>query len=99
MAEIANQQRYKGADDWRVPNVRELETLVKIDPAWPAIDLKIFPNVRIPLRSPRGVRESVGDEIGEWPGWAKTPTQSPTDSLRYRGIAWDAVTATAYLAA
>ena len=44
VAEIANQQRYKGAYDWRVPNVRELETLVKIDAAWPSINSEVFPN-------------------------------------------------------
>ncbi|HEL4846214.1 TPA: DUF1566 domain-containing protein [Stenotrophomonas maltophilia] len=43
VAEVANRQRYKGAYDWRVPNVRELETLVKIDAAWSAIDGKLFP--------------------------------------------------------
>lgn len=43
VARIANEQRHKGFHDWRVPNVRELETLVKIDSA-PAIDLDVFPN-------------------------------------------------------
>ncbi|HEL5339983.1 TPA: DUF1566 domain-containing protein [Stenotrophomonas maltophilia] len=41
---LANQMRYRGYDDWRVPNARELETLVKIDAARPAIDSILFPN-------------------------------------------------------
>jgi hypothetical protein len=44
VADIANQRRYKGAYDWRVPNARELETLIKIDRAWSTIDTAIFPN-------------------------------------------------------
>ncbi len=43
VARIANEQRYKGFYDWRIPNVRELETLVKIDSS-PAIDMTVFPN-------------------------------------------------------
>jgi hypothetical protein len=43
VARIANEQRYKGYYDWRLPNVRELETLVKID-AYPAFDAAVFPN-------------------------------------------------------
>jgi hypothetical protein len=46
VARIANEQRYKGFYDWRVPNVRELETLVKID-GNPAIDLNVFPHTLI----------------------------------------------------
>lgn len=46
VAIIANAQRYKGFYDWRVPNVRELETLVKID-GNPAIDMNVFPNTLI----------------------------------------------------
>lgn len=41
---IANQQRYKGHYDWRLPNARELESLVKIDAYEPSIDTNIFPN-------------------------------------------------------
>jgi len=46
VARIANEQRYKGFYDWRLPNVRELETLVKID-GNPAIDMNVFPNTLI----------------------------------------------------
>ncbi len=44
VAQIANQQHYKGYDDWRLPNARELQTLVKIDAFNPAIDSNVFPN-------------------------------------------------------
>lgn len=46
VAHTVNQQRYKGFYDWRVPNVRELETLVKID-SNPAIDMNVFPNTLV----------------------------------------------------
>jgi hypothetical protein len=46
VARIANEQRYKGFYDWRVPNVRELETLIKID-GNPGIDMNVFPNTLI----------------------------------------------------
>lgn len=43
VARIANAQRYKGFHDWRLPNVHELESLVKFD-ANPAFDAEVFPN-------------------------------------------------------
>jgi len=43
VARMANEQRYKGFHDWRIPNVRELETLLKLD-GYPAIDMNVFPN-------------------------------------------------------
>jgi hypothetical protein len=46
IAAVANASRYKGFHDWRLPNVRELETLVKID-GNPAIDMNVFPNTLI----------------------------------------------------
>lgn len=44
VARIANEQRYKGYYDWRVPNARELESLVDPDATNPAIDTAVFPN-------------------------------------------------------
>lgn len=41
---LANQMRHRGNHDWRIPNARELETLVKIDAVFPAIDTTVFPN-------------------------------------------------------
>ncbi|HEY1077672.1 MAG TPA: DUF1566 domain-containing protein [Fontimonas sp.] len=41
---LANRGRHRGNNDWRIPNARELETLVKIDAVFPAIDATIFPN-------------------------------------------------------
>ena len=46
VARIANQQRYKGFYDWRVPNVRELETTIKID-GNPQVDMNVFPNTLV----------------------------------------------------
>lgn len=43
VARIANEQRYLGFHDWRLPNASELETLVKID-GTPAINTNVFPN-------------------------------------------------------
>lgn len=39
-----NSINYKGHKDWRLPNIRELESLVKIVLTNPAIDLVAFPN-------------------------------------------------------
>lgn len=44
VARVANEQRYLGFRDWRLPNFRELDSLVKIDAADPAIDTEVFPN-------------------------------------------------------
>lgn len=44
VAVIANEQRYKGYYDWRLPNARELESLIKTDAVEPAIDTTVFPN-------------------------------------------------------
>ncbi|GAB4090818.1 hypothetical protein GCM10028785_34870 [Hydrogenophaga soli] len=40
----ANAANYKGFSDWRVPNVKELLSIVKIDAALPSIDTTVFPN-------------------------------------------------------
>lgn len=44
VAVIANEQRYKGYYDWRIPNTRELETLIDTSAHDPAIDTTVFPN-------------------------------------------------------
>ena len=38
-----NAQSYLSFNDWRLPNVKELATLVNLDCALPAIDKKVFP--------------------------------------------------------
>lgn len=43
-AVTANAANYKGFSDWRLPNIKELESLVKIDASRPAIDSTAFPN-------------------------------------------------------
>ncbi len=43
-AVTANASNYKGHNDWRPPNVKELESIVKIDAFNPAIDTAAFPN-------------------------------------------------------
>ena len=42
-ATAANTALYKGFSDWRLPNVKELESIVKIDTSSPAIDSTAFP--------------------------------------------------------
>jgi hypothetical protein len=42
-ATAANAANYKGFNDWRLPNVKELESIVKIDTSSPAIDSTAFP--------------------------------------------------------
>lgn len=44
VAVTANAASYKGYGDWRLPNVKELESLMKIDASSPAIDTTVFPN-------------------------------------------------------
>jgi hypothetical protein len=44
VAVSARASAYKGHQDWRLPNVAELESLVKIDATDPAIDSTAFPN-------------------------------------------------------
>lgn len=66
VAHIANQQRYKGLSDWRVPNVRELETLIKID-GNPAIDMNVFPNTIVADNYSYYLTSSQNEYT---PGWA-----------------------------
>jgi hypothetical protein len=48
-ATSANASSYKGWNDWRVPNVKELESIVKLDKlALPFIDSFVFPNSGTP---------------------------------------------------
>ncbi len=42
-AKAKNTEAYKGHTDWRVPNIKELESLVGITAASPAIDTAAFP--------------------------------------------------------
>lgn len=44
LAVSANTANYKGHKDWRLPSIKELESLVKIDVFSPAIDATVFPN-------------------------------------------------------
>lgn len=44
LAVTANAYNYKGHNDWRLPNVKELASIVKIDALNPAIDTTAFPN-------------------------------------------------------
>jgi hypothetical protein len=66
VARIANEQRYKGFYDWRVPNVSELESLVKID-AVPAIDETMFPNTLAPDTKSYYWTSTSSEYL---PGWA-----------------------------
>ncbi len=43
LAVTANTAQYKGHNDWRLPNVKELESLVDIGRYNPAIDTTVFP--------------------------------------------------------
>ncbi len=65
VARIANQQRYKGFYDWRVPNVRELETLVKID-GNPAIDMNVFPNTLVADNYSYYLTSSQNEYVPAW---------------------------------
>ena len=44
VAVAANMASYKGFKDWRLPNRKELQSIVKIDAANPSIDSTFFPN-------------------------------------------------------
>ncbi len=43
-AQDRNASAWLGHGDWRVPNIKELATLIRRDRAWPAIDPALFPN-------------------------------------------------------
>ncbi len=43
-ARSKNAQAWRGFSDWRVPNVKELATLLALERQWPAIDTAAFPD-------------------------------------------------------
>jgi Protein of unknown function (DUF1566)/IPTL-CTERM motif len=49
MAISANALNYKGNNDWRLPNVKELASIVDLSRVNPAIDVTAFPNTPSPL--------------------------------------------------
>lgn len=64
-ARAANELRYKGIYDWRVPSVRELETLVKIDSS-PAIDTAVFPNTLVSDNHSYYYSSSQNEYVPDW---------------------------------
>ncbi len=64
-AKQANAANYKGFSDWRLPNVKELESIVKIDTSSPAIDAVAFPNTPI-----------TGDSYNNGGVWSSTSIAS-----------------------
>jgi hypothetical protein len=47
VAVTANASFYKGKNDWRLPNARELESLVNLNGSQPATDSTTFPNTQL----------------------------------------------------
>lgn len=41
--QTANSENHLGHNDWRLPNVKELQTLVEVACYWPAINSTVFP--------------------------------------------------------
>lgn len=66
VALIANTGNYKGHDDWRLPNVTELESILDLSKSFPdpTIDLTVFPNTNTGL--------------SYWSSTVFTPTPSDT---------------------
>ncbi len=83
VAVAANTAAYKGFDDWRLPSIKELESITLIGNAvWgsPAIDATAFPNV--PLS---------GDALGAGAAWTSTtvawdPTKAWAIDFWYSGV-------------
>lgn len=67
----ANAANYKGYNDWRLPNLKELESITKIDAVFPAIDTSAFPHT-----------PSSGDPY-RWGGtWTSTSNMADASGAR-----------------
>ncbi len=80
--ELANSTGYKGHNDWRLPNIKELNSIVDRRCSKPAVNLEIFPNTDWDTGNYRWWSSSpyFDNSAKAWAVWAASGSARPSET-------------------